>query len=923
MEKRKLFILFLSGFLLFFGMVLGVSRVGETAQDTVETFGLVENATESTYHTETDTFNDGSVVYVRVDDGGRANGTSDVTIEEEIGDKSITIVVNDDGELPDDVQGDAYYWGKFTLRQGDGSGTDDTNDILELIDKETATITADIKKDGSGTKVITADYSSFSDHANPFLTLSLSTDKFSPDGDGINDTTTISIIVDDSSTPIYGRIEIRDSSDEMVRNLYTPADGILSTGGYDWDGKYDTVLDGGIVPNGTYNVYVIALDNAENSSQQTTTVEVETVYPEISEVNVSPSTISPENGDGVKDSSTITFKAVRTGGGLTFNICDGETPIRDLTSSITVVGDHYSVTWDGKNSSGTLVSDKTYTCKIQANNLSENTTTNTDGTVTVDNTAPSPPTNLTATAIEGGSIKLTWTASSSSDVAQYNIYRATSSGGEDYSSPTYTASSTATAYTDTSTSNGITYYYVVRAQDSVGNIDTNTNEASATAMGEVSGFLSITSNQSIYANGDTIILTIQLSNQQAGCTLTADFSNIDDQYEEGMETSVDEASDSVDNDGDGHTDEDDEAGWYTITYTISSINGRADDSYTIPVTSTDSASNQKSSSITLTLDNTTPIGVITNTYIKYDGENLYDISSSTDADNPTAFVNSGIDEIYIKVNLRSGIEINENSSSITLTRGLGEEAQDVSGTSTISQTEFVFYPDSIFDPSADGHSKDDIYKVYLKMVDTGGEARELNFYFVYDTIAPSSPNLHLSFFNPATGIATIYGETEAYASVEIFINNTSNGKTFADVNGEFNKSDIALVKGENRIKGQSIDRAGNKSDFSKPLKINYNPNKIISILFRTPHVLRSSLSITICYSLTQPAEVNINIFSLDGELIKEYRSYVPSAGEEICWKWYGKNMYNEEVNNGIYILKVTAKVGGKKDSVAKLLGVLR
>ena len=919
MEKRKLFILFLSGFLLFFGMVLGVSRVGEATVDEVRTFGLVE--TGSTY-TETDTFNDGSVVYVRVDDGGATGGSTtpshSITITED-GDSgnSITITVYDNGYLPDDEYNDEYYWGKFTLRQGPGpsSGT-----ILQLSNGETATITADLDGSNPGTKVITADYSSFSDHANPFLTLSLSTDKFSPDGDGINDTTTISIIVDDSSTPIYGRIEIRDSSDEMVRNLYTPADGTLSTGDYIWDGKDD---DGGILPNGTYNVYVIALDNAENSSQQTATVEVETVYPEISEVNVSPSTISPENGDGVKDLSTITFKAVRTGGGLTFNICDGETPIRDLTSSITVVGDHYSVTWDGKNSSGTLVSDKTYTCKIQAKNLSENTTTNTDGTVTVDNTAPSSPANLTATAIKGGGIKLSWSASSSSDLAQYNIYRATSSGDEDYSSPTYTASSTATAYTDTSTSNGITYYYVVKAKDAVGNLDTNTNEASATAMGEVSGFLSITSNQSIYANGDTIILTIQLSNQQAGCTLTADFSNIDDQYEEGMETSVDEASDSVDNDGDGHTDEDDEAGWYTITYTISSINGRADDSYTIPVTSTDSASNQKSSSITLTLDNTTPIGVITNTYIKYDGENLYDISSSTDADNPTAFVNSGIDEIYIKVNLRSGIEINENSSSITLTRGLGEEAQDVSGTSTISQTEFVFYPDSIFDPSADGHSKDDTYKVYLKMVDTDGEARESNFYFVYDTIAPSSPNLHLSFFNPATGIATIYGETEAYASVEIFINNTSNGKTFADVNGEFNKSDIALVKGENRIKGQSIDRAGNKSDFSKPLKINYNPNKIISILFRTPHVLRSSLSITICYSLTQPAEVNINIFSLDGELIKEYRSYVPSAGEEICWKWYGKNMYNEEVNNGIYILKVTAKAGGKKDSVAKLLGVLR
>ncbi|MCD6473101.1 hypothetical protein J7K55_08385, partial [Candidatus Aerophobetes bacterium] len=203
MEKRKLFILFLSGFLLFFGMVLGVSRVGEATVDEVRTFGLVE--TGSTY-TETDTFNDGSVVYVRVDDGGATGGSTtpshSITITED-GDSgnSITITVYDNGYLPDDEYNDEYYWGKFTLRQGPGpsSGT-----ILQLSNGETATITADLDGSNPGTKVITADYSSFSDHANPFLTLSLSTDKFSPDGDGINDTTTISIIVDDSSTPIYG-----------------------------------------------------------------------------------------------------------------------------------------------------------------------------------------------------------------------------------------------------------------------------------------------------------------------------------------------------------------------------------------------------------------------------------------------------------------------------------------------------------------------------------------------------------------------------------------------------------------------------------------------------------------------------------------------------------------------------------------------
>jgi len=266
---------------------------------------------------------------------------------------------------------------------------------------------ADIDGSNPGTNQITAGYSSFSDHSNPFLTLSVSPNPFSPNGDGINDATTISITVDDSSTPIYGRVEIRDYSDVMVRNLYTPADGTLSTGDYTWDGRYDPGLhDGGIVPNGTYNVYVIALDSAENSSQQTTTVEVETVYPEISEVTVSPDTFSPKNGDGVKDSSTITFKAVRTGGGLTFNICDGETSIRDLTSNVTVVGDHYSVTWDGKKNDGSWAADGTYYCWIYGKSLTGEEQTDKSGTVTVDNTPPSSPTNLSATALSGGGMEV-------------------------------------------------------------------------------------------------------------------------------------------------------------------------------------------------------------------------------------------------------------------------------------------------------------------------------------------------------------------------------------------------------------------------------------------------------------------------------------------------------------------------------------
>jgi hypothetical protein len=148
---------------------------------------------------------------------------------------------------------------------------------------------------------------------------------------------------------------------------------------------------------------------------------------------------------------------------------------------------------------------------------------------------------------------------------------------------------------------------VVRAEDVAGNTDSNINEASATA-GITTGpsFSSITADSSGYKDGDTITLTVTLANHNTGCTLTADFSNIDSQYVTGGESVVNWGTDGNDNDGDGHTDGPSEQGVYVIEYLISTVNTKADGSYSVPVTATDAATNSASSSISLTLDNTAP-----------------------------------------------------------------------------------------------------------------------------------------------------------------------------------------------------------------------------------------------------------------------------------------------------------------------------
>src|SRR5438552_542959 len=87
--------------------------------------------------------------------------------------------------------------------------------------------------------------------------------------------------------------------------------------------------------------------------------------------------------------------------------------------------------------------------------------------------APSAPTGLTATPANA-QVNLTWNASASA--TGYYVKRSTSSGTE-----VQIAAQSATAYSDNSVSNGITYYYVVSAYNSYGQ-SANSAEVSGTPV---------------------------------------------------------------------------------------------------------------------------------------------------------------------------------------------------------------------------------------------------------------------------------------------------------------------------------------------------------------------------------------------------------------------------------------------------------
>ena len=104
-----------------------------------------------------------------------------------------------------------------------------------------------------------------------------------------------------------------------------------------------------------------------------------------------------------------------------------------------------------------------------------------EASVTLENEPPAAPTGLSATAGDS-EVSLDWNDNAESDFAGYNVYRSTTGGGPyDQLNAALVLTSD---YVDSTAENGATYYYVVRAVDSMGAESGNSNEASATPEAE-------------------------------------------------------------------------------------------------------------------------------------------------------------------------------------------------------------------------------------------------------------------------------------------------------------------------------------------------------------------------------------------------------------------------------------------------------
>ena len=131
----------------------------------------------------------------------------------------------------------------------------------------------------------------------------------------------------------------------------------------------------------------------------------------------------------------------------------------------------------GQNFAGLIDEVRVYNTALTATQIQTDqaTSVNPQGP---DTTPPSQPGTLTATAVSGGEIDLSWGASSDNvGVTGYQLERCQGAGCSNF---TQIATPTATSYKDTTVTASTSYSYRVRATDAAGNLSPYSNTATTT-----------------------------------------------------------------------------------------------------------------------------------------------------------------------------------------------------------------------------------------------------------------------------------------------------------------------------------------------------------------------------------------------------------------------------------------------------------
>jgi hypothetical protein len=285
----------------------------------------------------------------------------------------------------------------------------------------------------------------------------------------------------------------------------------------------DTVT--GLTDDQIYYFVVRAEDNATNES---TNLQESSATPTTADVTAPSSTITdPTNGSTINSAYPVSYTITGTASDVGGSVTEVEVLITPGGTWQTANGTtSWDYTWN-------LSADGTYTIQSRAtDDASPTPNVETPGagiTVTVDRNAPtfSGITGATDPA-SGGVVDLTWDAATEtiSPPVTYNIYYATTSGGQNFSTPDAT-SSNATGDSVTALTNDQIYYFVVKAVDDAGNESASPTELSATPTAPASceyfkpSVTILTADKDITFDGGLVKYTVRvLNNDTATCSPT-------------------------------------------------------------------------------------------------------------------------------------------------------------------------------------------------------------------------------------------------------------------------------------------------------------------------------------------------------------------------------------------------------------------
>jgi chitodextrinase len=239
-----------------------------------------------------------------------------------------------------------------------------------------------------------------------------------------------------------------------------------------------------------YNFWIYMDDFVMASSQEA--LPVYDTPPPSSDTQAPTISISSPTQSSTVSGTTITVLATAADNigvsGVQFMMDGNNLGVEDTTSP-------YSVIWDS-----TQMTNGSHTLSARARDAAGNRTVSSPITVNVSNivpdiTAPSMPTNLSATAFSSSQINLSWTPSTDAQgVSGYWIYR--------NGSPI--ATTTGSFYQSTGLSAETTYTYTVSAYDAADNVSAQSSSVSATTLST--------------SNTDSAVYPLQIIQPQANLT---------------------------------------------------------------------------------------------------------------------------------------------------------------------------------------------------------------------------------------------------------------------------------------------------------------------------------------------------------------------------------------------------------------------